>query len=125
MTDKPKTQAELDEERLREIDARIKEAVELLKTGVDRDTSDQNVKKARAERDKHQGNHRTKAFHRHKGGKEAITTSAHTKSALDLAEHLKLRIRLGDFAQDLQDSLTRLAEEQNEILERVLKRARN
>ena len=61
MTEKPKTQAERDEERLREIDTRIQEAVELLKTGVDRDTSDQNVKKARAERDRHNGNHRTKA----------------------------------------------------------------
>ena len=125
MSNKPaKTKAELDEERLREIEARIKEAIELLKSGVDRGAADERVARAREERDRHKGNRSRQAFHRHKGGKDAVPTSVHTKAALDLAEALKLRIRLGDFAADVQDSLARLAEEQNEVLERVLKRAR-
>ena len=125
MSNKPaKTKAELDEERLREIEARIKEAIELLKSGVDRGAADERVARAREERDRHKGNRSRQVFHRHQGGKDAVPTSVHTKSALDLAEALRLRIRLGDFAADVQDSLARLAEEQNEILERVLKRAR-
>ena len=125
MSKKPATtKAELDEERLREIDSRISEAIELLKGGVDRAAADERVARAREERDRHKGNRSRQAFHRHKGGKDAVPTSVHTKAALDLAEALKLRIRLGDFAADVQDSLARLAEEQNEVLERVLKRAR-
>jgi len=124
MSKPAKTKAELDEERLREIEARIKEAIELLKIGVDRGAADERVARAREERDRHKGNRSRQVFHRHQGGKDAVPTSVHTKSALDLAEALRLRIRLGDFAADVQDSLARLAEEQNEILERVLKRAR-
>jgi hypothetical protein len=124
MSKPAKTKAELDEERLREIEARIKEAIELLKSGVDRGAADERVARAREERDRHKGNRSRQVFHRHQGGKDAVPTSVHTKSALDLAEALRLRIRLGDFAADVQDSLARLAEEQNEILERVLKRAR-
>jgi len=124
MSKPAKTKAELDEERLREIEARIKEAIELLKIGVDRGAVDERVARAREERDRHKGNRSRQVFHRHQGGKDAVPTSVHTKSALDLAEALRLRIRLGDFAADVQDSLARLAEEQNEILERVLKRAR-
>jgi SOS-response transcriptional repressor LexA len=53
-----------------------------------------------------------------------IPMTQHTSAHLKLASALKLRIRLGEYALELEDSLSRLAEEQVEVLERQLKRAR-
>lgn len=124
---KPKkpTQEELDEERLREIEARIKELTRLMSEGMDRPTADERLGRAREERDAHKGNKKERAFHKPPGGGgKPIAVSRHTQTHLDLGEALKLRIRLGEFALELGDSLERLAEEQVEVLERQLKRAR-
>ena len=118
------TQEELDEQRLREIEARLKELTQLMAEGKDRPAADDGLERARAARDEHQGNHRERAFHRAQGAGRPIPVSMHTRSHLELADALKLRIRLGEYALDLGDSLQRLAEEQVEVLERVLKRAR-
>lgn len=124
---KPKkpTQEELDEERLREIEARIKELTKLMSEGTDRPAADERLGRAREERDAHKGNRKERAFHKPPGGGgKPIAVSRHTQTHLALGEALRLRIRLGEFALDLGDSLERLAEEQVEVLERQLKRAR-
>ena len=48
----------------------------------------------------------------------------HTKTALDLAERLKRRIQLGQYALELEDSLSRLSERYVAVLERMLERSR-
>lgn len=123
MSAKPKpTQEELDEQELREVESKIKELISLMREGHHREKADEGLAKAR---DNHENNKndKTAAFHRHEGGKH-ITTTNHTKSVLELAEALKLRIQLGQYALELEDSLNRAAVKQVEILERQLKRAR-
>jgi DNA polymerase III delta prime subunit len=118
------TQEELDEERLREIEARMKELIQLMSDGVDRPKADERLQTARTTRDTHKGNRKERVFYREKGAGRPIPVSQHTRAHLELAEALKLRIRLGEYALDLGDSLERLAEEHVEVLERSLKRAR-
>jgi hypothetical protein len=123
-TAKP-TKEELDEERLREIEAKIKELTQLIAEGHDRPGADKRLEAARASRDKQKGNHKERTFHKEdRGSGRPIATSQHTSAHLSLASALKLRIRLGEYALELEDSLARLAEEQVEVLERKLKRAR-
>ena len=125
---KKPTQEELDEERLREIEARIKELTRLIADGHDRTGADAKLQAARDQRDEQKGNHRERAFYREqleKGPGKPIAVTQHTRAHLELASALRLRIRLGEFALDLGDSLGRLAEEQVEVLERKLKRARH
>ena len=120
-TPKP-TQEELDDERLREIEGKIKEVLELMGGREDRDSATERLDEARG---RHAENEHSKerAFHPTGGGKH-VPMGKGTKSALDLAEALRLRIKLGEYALDLGDSLERLAEEHVEVLERSLKRAR-
>lgn len=122
---KPKkpTQEELDEERLREIEAKVKELLQLISEGHDREKADAALGEARAKRDEQAGNRKERVYHRERVGK-SIPMTQHTSAHLKLASALKLRIQLGEYAQELEDSLSRLAEEQVEVLERKLKRAR-
>jgi hypothetical protein len=122
-TPKP-TQEELDEQRLREIEARLKELTQLMSEGKDRPRADEHLTRARQIHAEHSGNHKERVFYKTQGAQRPVTVSQHTRSHLELADALKLRIRLGEFALDLGDSMQRLAEEQVEVLERVLKRAR-
>ena len=126
---KPKklTQEELDEERLREIEAKVKELLQLISEGHDREKADAALGEARATRDEQAGNRKERTYHREEKGlslSKSIPMTQHTSAHLKLASALKLRIRLGEYAQELEDSLARLAEEQVEVLERKLKRAR-
>lgn len=123
MSKKPieKTPEELDEEELREVEAKMKEVLELMTGRHHRDRSDDQLEIARTRRDQHSGNRQP--VHHIKGGYHAATTM-HTKTALDLAEQLKLRIQLGKYAKELDDSLERLSTRQVEVLERMLKRSR-
>ena len=119
------TQEELDAERLREIESRIKELTTLIAEGTDRTGADERLQAARGERDQHKGNRKERAFHKDSNaGGRPIPVSKHTGAHLKLADALRLRIRLGDYALELADSLERLSEEQVEILERELKRAK-
>lgn len=121
---KPK-QEELDDERLREIEAKIKELLQLISEGQGRAGADERLQAARAHRDGQQGNRRERTFHKEaQGSGKPIPMTQHTSAHLKLASALKLRIRLGEYALELEDSLSRLAEEQVEVLERQLKRAR-
>jgi len=121
---KKPTQEEKDDERLREIEARMKELVSLMGERTDRGQADERLQAAREAREKHKGNTKQQVFHSNKSTPKPIPVNMDTKSALDLAEALKTRIRLGAYALDLQDSLNRLAAEQVEVLERCLKRTR-
>jgi len=116
-----KTPEELDEEELREVEGKMKEVLELMTGRHDRGKTDEKLETARARRDEHAGNRQP--VHHIKGGHHAATTM-HTKTTLDLAEQLKLRIQLGKYAKLLDDSLERLSARQVKVLERMLKRSR-
>jgi hypothetical protein len=117
-----KTPEELDEEELREVEAKMKEVLELMTGRHHRDRSDDQLETARARRDEHAEN-RQPVYHHIAAGVHAATTMK-TKTTLDLAEQLKLRIQLGKYAKELDDSLERLSVRQVEVLERMLGRSR-
>lgn len=117
----PKTPEELDEEELREVEAKMKEVLDLMTARHHRDRVDEQLETARARRDEHAGN-RQPVFHIH--GSHHAPTTMNTKTALDLAELLKLRIKLGQYARELDDSLERLSVRHVAVLERMLARSR-
>ena len=118
---KEKTPEELDEEELREVEGKLKEVLELMTSRHHRTQADQRLQMARVKRDEHTGNKQA-VFH-HAGAYHAPTTM-HTKTGLDLAEQLKLRIQLGKYALELDDSLERLTTRYVAVLERMLSRSR-
>jgi hypothetical protein len=120
--EKQPTQEEKDEERLREIEERICDLTELLSKGVTRDSADAEIGEARERVESGKGEPRPllKVYHEH-GGKK-IATTRRTQSKMMLAHSLKLRIRVGRHAQDLEHALHILVREQVEILERQLER---
>jgi hypothetical protein len=116
-----KTPEQLDEEELREVEAKLKEVLDLMTNRHHRHKADEALETARLRRDEHAGNrqavfHITQSHH--------APTTMHTKTALDLAEQLKLRIQLGKYALELDDALQRLSERQVAVLERMLGRSR-
>jgi hypothetical protein len=117
----PKTPEELDEEELREVEGKIKEVLDLMTARHHRERTDEKLELARGKRDEHAGN-RQPVYHI-SGGHHAATTMQ-TKAALDLAEQLKLRIQLGKFALELDNSLERLSTRYVAVLERMLGRSR-
>lgn len=119
--DQAKTQEEKDEEELREIEKKIHEVLDLMTNRKNREELDTSLEQARARRDEHSGNitpvvHISKTVH--------AATTMHTKTHLDLADNLKTRIALGQYALRLDDSLRRLSERYVEVLERILTRSR-
>jgi len=119
--DQPQTQEEKDEEELREVERKIHEVLDLMTNRKNRAELDATLEQARARRDEHTGNdmpvvHISKTAH--------APTTMHTKTHLDLAENLKTRIALGQYALSLEDSLRRLSERYVEVLERILTRSR-
>lgn len=123
MSQKPqeKTPEELDAEELREVEGKVKEVLDLMTARHHRDRVDERLDLARAKRDEHAGNKQA-VFHIH--GSHHAATTMHTKTALDLAEQLKLRIQLGQYARELDDSLERLSVRYVAVLERMLGRSR-
>jgi 3-mercaptopyruvate sulfurtransferase SseA len=122
MTTKPeKTPEERDEEELREIESKIKEVMELMAKGHKRDEVDKRLSDARLRRDAHHGD-KTSAYHIASSGH--VPTTRHTESKIALAEQLKLRIQLGQYARNLDDTLERLSARHVDVLERILKRSR-
>jgi hypothetical protein len=116
-----KTPEELDEEELREVEAKIKEVLDLMTARHHRERTDEQLDMARLKRDEHAGD-RQPVYH--KSGSHHAATTMHTKTALDLAEQLKLRIQLGKFALELDNSLERLSARYVAVLERMLGRSR-
>lgn len=116
-----KTPEELDEEELREVEGKLKEVLDLMTARHHRERVDQTLLEARNKRDEHTGNMQSVY---HITGQHHAPTTMHTKTALDLAEQLKLRIQLGKFALQLDDSLQRLSTRYVDVLERMLARSR-
>jgi sulfopyruvate decarboxylase TPP-binding subunit len=116
-----KTQEELDEEELREIEGKIHEILELMTKRKSRDETDEILSRARQSAEE-STNNPMQVIHIHKS--YHAPTTMHTKTRLDLAEHLKTRISLGKYARKLDDSLRRLSERYVEVLERILTRSR-
>ena len=117
------TDEERDEKRLREVEARIADLADLLQQGATREAADARIEAARQRVASGAGEARPllRVFHDH-GGRR-IPTTRRTQSKLQLAEALKLRLRAGKHAQDLEHALHVLVREQVEILERQLGRA--
>jgi hypothetical protein len=116
-----KTPEELDEEELREVESKLKEVLDLMDARHHRERTDANLELARTRQLENTGNsqpvfHITSSHH--------IPTTMHTKSMLDLAEQMKLRIQLGKYALNLDDSLQRLSVRLVNVLERILSRSR-
>ena len=118
-----KTPEQLDEEECREVEGKIKEVLGLMTKKHHRHKTDENLDLARAMHEEHKGNKQT-VYHRSAGGEHQAITSMHTKTELDLAEQLKLRIQLGKYALELDDALTRLSSRYVKVLERQLGRSR-
>lgn len=116
-----KTPEQLDEEELREVEGKMKEVLDLMTARHDRGRVDEQLQLKRARRDEHAGN-RQAVYHINGG--HHVATTMHTKTALDLAEQLKLRIQLGQYARELDNSLERLSARQVAVLERMLSRSR-
>ncbi len=119
---KEPTQEEKDEERMRELEAKIADLVEVLSSGTTRESADHSVSDAKDRVQTTQGEERPflRVYHDH-GGKR-IPTTRRTQSKMQLADALKRRIRVGKHAQDLEHGLHILVREQVEILERQLGR---
>ncbi len=116
-----KTPEQLDEEELREVEGKIKEVLDLMTARHHRTQTDERLLLARSRRDENVGN--TQPVYYMTQGHHAATTM-HTRAELELAEQLKLRIKLGEYALELNDSLTRLSARQVAVLERILSRSR-
>jgi hypothetical protein len=119
---KEPTEEEKDEERLREVEAKLEDLVDLLSRGVTRESADQRIHTARDRVASGKGESRPllRVFH-DQGGKR-LPTTRRTQSKMHLAESLKLRLRVGQHAQDLEHALHTLVKEQVQILERQLGR---
>ena len=117
----PKTEEELDEEELRETEGKLREVLDLMTAHINRDDTDSRLLGARVACHAHTGNRQT-VYHVSKTHHAA--TTMHTKTRLDLAEMLKTRIALGQYARNLDDTLQRLSEKYVEVLERILTRSR-
>ena len=118
-----KTPEELDEEELREVEGKIQEVLGLMGERHTRERTDEKLETDRARRDEHHGNSQSAYYHI--GKKRVAATTMHTRTHLELAETLKTRIQLGQYAGDLEDSLRRLSERHVEGLERIRLRARD
>jgi len=119
---KEPTEEEKDDDRLREIESKLEDLTDLLAQGVTRDSADTKITTARdrVASGKNESKPFLRVFHE-KGGKR-LQTTRRTQSKMHLAEALKLRLRVGQHAQDLEHALHVLVKEQVQILERQLAR---
>jgi hypothetical protein len=117
---KKKTPEEQDEEELREVESELKDVLELMTARHGRDEADEVLHSKRGRRDDNAGN-KEAVFH--SSGAHRVATSMQTKTELDLAEQLKVRIRLGRHALNLNDTLSRLSARYVAVLERMLTRS--
>ena len=116
-----KTPEELDEQELREVEAEMKEVLDLLSRRQNREDAGRQLEQRRATREAHEHNGQP-AMHMH--GSTRAPTTMRTKVCLDLGESLKTNIALHRHAASLEDSLHRLCERHVAVLERILERAK-
>lgn len=102
------------EERLREVESEIKEVLDLMAAGLDRNESTADVGRKRKQRDEWKGSQKG-VFMKHAGAN--VSTTMHSKAHLELGDALKHRLRLGRQALKLEEALARLVEERVALLE--------
>lgn len=124
MSSAPPTPEERDQEELREVEGKIQEVLGLMSDRHTREETDVKLETARARRDEHHGNKQSTYYRFGNKGRGVAATTLHTRTHLELAETLKTRIKLGQYAADLEDSLRRLSERHVAVLERILSRSR-
>jgi hypothetical protein len=107
---------------LARIEERIEDLTDLISQRVTRQSADDNIQRARERVDSGKGEPRPLLSVYHDSGGKRIQTTRRTQSKMMLADHLKLRIRVGKHARDLEHALHILVREQVEILERQLER---
>lgn len=116
--EKPPTQEEKDEERLKELAGIIKELLDLLAQGVSRQSADEEVERLRQRVASGEDEDRPllRVYHSHSAGK--VPTTRRTQSKLMLAEALERRARVWSHPRDLEHALHIHAHEKLEIMER-------
>lgn len=117
-----KTPEQLDEEELGAVEGEIREVMNLMTERHNRSKADEDLRVARARRDRFLGDKQS-VFHIRDN--KHITTTMHTKTALDLADQLKLRIQLEKHDPELDDALERLSSRYVAVLERILGRSQS
>lgn len=105
------------EERLREVESEIKEILDLMALGLNKQESTEEVGRKRKQRDEWKGSQRG-VFLKHGGA--IVNTSMHSKTHLELGDALKHRLRLGRQALRLEEALARLVEERVALLEGMM-----
>ena len=122
MASPPKTQEELDEERLRELEAKIADVAKLLSEGNTRQHMTRKVKRAREQVASGDGEARPllTVYHSHAGMK--IPTTRRTQSKMELVRLLKEQERANAHPHDLEHALHTYVREQLEIMERKVAR---
>lgn len=121
MSSEPKTEEEKDAEELREVEQRLEEVLQLMTSRRNRKETDAALERARIARSEHTGDV-TPVFH--VTAQHHVPTTMHTKRTLDLCEQLKMRIQLGQYALELDDTLHRLSERYAKVLEKILARSK-
>lgn len=117
--EKEPTPEEKDEERLREVDAKIEEVTSLLAGGHTRESVEREVgwHEARVASTRGESAPLVRVFHETDGGKR-IPTTRRTQAKMQLATSLRLRLQVAEHAGDLEHALHVLVQEQVAILER-------
>lgn len=101
-------------QELFEVETKIHEVLGLMREKL----TDEKLEKARSKRDKSRGDKTNTYLLEHK--KAPVSTTLHTYSTLAFGDLLKTKLRLLQYPDDLQTTLTTLSERRVELLERML-----
>jgi hypothetical protein len=121
MSSETKTPEELDEQELREVEAGMKEVLDLLSRRQNRKDAGRQLDLRRAALEAHESNGQAAM---HIAGSMRVPTTMRTKAKLDLGETLKTNIVLHRHAESLEEALSGLCERHVAVLERILARAK-
>jgi len=113
------TREQKDERELREIEADMKEVLDLLTRRQSREEASRRVDTLRRTRDQHADSTQPVM---HMAGTTRAPTTQGTKARLDLAEGLKESIALHRHHESLETALSQLSERHVAVLERILAR---
>jgi hypothetical protein len=96
------------------VEGKIQEILSLMRE----DWTDCKLQKARNRRDKHWRDIRSAYILERK--KKPISTTMHTLTHLELGEALQIKIKLCQYEEKLEDSLSMLSEQRVGVLEQIL-----
>lgn len=123
--EKPPTQEELDEEKLKELTADIEEIVELILDGDTRETIQSKIDELQSHLEmlKNESRPLMRVWHK-KGGKK-FSTPRRNSHMLDLSDAYEKKMMLEKYPDDLHHMLHVKTREKLELLERKMKRAKH